>query len=188
MKFTIYKIIFVLNLCFCSTLFAAQKQDKTRITSNVMDIKRKSQTIDFLGNVVVKNGADSMVAQKMTVFYEDDSKMPLNQQSSASKANKNEIKKIEAEKDVKVFSADFVASSDFGYYDPVANLFILEKNVIVNNGDSIGTGEKFIYNLTTRKGDFVGKAVATKPNEDRRVVVVIGSETKNKKSSSKKSD
>lgn len=156
-----------------------------------MDIKRKSQTIDFLGNVVVKNGADSMVAQKMTVFYEDSGNAHKSQEESAegvAKSDKNEIKKIEAEKDVKIFSADFVASSDFGYYDPKADLFILEKNVIVNNGDSIGTGEKFIYNLTTRKGDFVGKSGQANLNEDRRVVVIIGNEAKNKKSSSNKKD
>ena len=31
---------------------------------------------------------------------------------------KAEIKKIEAFKDVKIFSQDFIASSDYGYFDP----------------------------------------------------------------------
>jgi len=148
-----------------------------------MDIKRKVQTIDFLGNVVVKNGPDSMTAQKMTVFYEDSTNSNKSQGKSDIKAinqkrgTKSSIKRIEAEKDVKIFSVDFVASSDFGHYDPRQNLFILEKNVIVNSDDSIGTGEKFIYNLTTRKGNFVGKSDSVRPDEDRRVKIIIGNET-----------
>ena len=36
-----------------------------------MDIKRKNQTIDFFGNVIVEKEDSSMLADKMTVFYEE---------------------------------------------------------------------------------------------------------------------
>ncbi len=157
---------------------ARAKATKTRITSDFIDIKRKTQKIDFLGNVVVKNGPDMMTSQKMTVFYKEEDKNTPTTANGAS--NDNSIEKIIANGDVKIFSSDFVATSDDGYYSPAESLFILENKVIVNNGDSIATGEKFIYDLQTRKGNFVGKSnnIKSRTKEDNRVVVIIGDSAK----------
>ena len=86
------------------------------------------------------------------------------------------IKRIDARENVKIFSDEFIASGDFGYYDPNRDIFVLEKNVIVNNGTSIATGNKFVYELKTKKGHFVGKKseASAEDGQDKRVVIVIG--------------
>lgn len=92
---------------------------------------------------------------------------------------KGEIKKIEAFNNVKIFSQDFIASGEYGYYDPVGSFFVLERKVIVNNGTSIGKGDKFIYNIKTKKGNFVGQKGETslgKTKEDKRVTIIIGND------------
>ncbi len=125
-----------------------------------------------------------MTAHKMTVLYDDNAKSSKSQEKSelsARDSKNSSIKRIDAKQDVKVFSSDFVASSDFGHYNPKDNLFVLEKNVIVNNGDSVAVGEKFIYSLQTRKGSFVGKSGNLKTGEDKRVVVTIGKDAKKPK-------
>jgi lipopolysaccharide transport protein LptA len=140
-----------------------------------MDIKRKQQLMTFLGNVVVEKDDSSLLAQKMKVIYKEGER-------------KNEIKRIDAEQDVKIFSEDFIGSGDVGHYEPDKNLFILEKNVIVNNGTSIASGEKFIYNTITKKGNFVGRKDETSirgNGGDKRVVVVIGNDFNDKKKSKK---
>lgn len=104
---------------------------------------------------------------------------------------KAEIKKIEAFKDVKIFSQDFIASSDYGYFDPQKSIFVLEKKVMVNNGTSIASGDKFIYNIKTKKGNFVGKKQDLSSNENtskKRVVVVIGDDVKEQKKLRKNKD
>jgi lipopolysaccharide export system protein LptA len=111
-----------------------------------------------------------MLSQKMTVFYDDE--------KSASKNTSGKIKKIISDGDVKVFSKEFIATSDFGYYEPLEDRFILEKNVTVNNGTSIATGDKFIYNLKTKRGNFVGKNNEANITGDRRIVVIIGDDLK----------
>jgi len=62
--------------------------------------------------------------------------------------------------------------------------------VIVNNGTSIASGNKFIYDLVTKKGKFVGRKDETSitgNGGDKRVVVVIGDDFPDRKKEMKKS-
>ena len=160
------------------------KNTQTRIRSDIIDIKQKSQKIDFIGNVVVERDDASLLANKMEVYYSD---------KNAVKNNSN-VKEIKAFGDVKMFNDEFVASSDLANFYPDKNIFILEKNVIVNNGTSILTGDKFIYDLKTKKGDFAGQKTANnseknnKKTGDDRVTIIIGDDIKEQNKYFKKND
>lgn len=151
-----------------------QKAVPTKIRSKIIDIKRKSQIIDFFDDVIVQKGDSSLLADEMRVIYEENK--DKNSQSSA-------IKRIDAKKNVKVFSEEFVGTGDIGHYDPKKNLFVLEENVIINNGVSVASGDKFIYDIATKKGKFIGgKNESNIDNrEDKRVIVIIGNEMENEK-------
>jgi len=173
---------FIISLClvFCAFNSAVAqnqgvltKDSPTRIRSDIIDIKRKSQLVTFINNVVVEKDDSSLLANKMKVLY-DKQQDPNNKDKSS-----NSIKRIEAYGDVKIFSEEFIASGDKGHYNPIADLFILENNVIVNNGTSIASGNKFIYSLKTKKGKFVGQKNETSitgNGGDKRVVVIIGND------------
>jgi len=160
------------------------KNTHTRIRSDIIDIKQKSQKIDFIGNVVVERDDASLLANKMEVFYND---------KNTEKNNSN-IKEIRAFDDVKMFNDEFVASSDLANFYPDKNIFILEKNVIVNNGTSILTGDKFSYDLKTKKGNFIGEKIPNNSqknnnkNGDDRVTVIIGDDIKEQNKYFKKND
>jgi lipopolysaccharide transport protein LptA len=166
----------------CNDAAAAQKSKRespTRIRSDIIDIKRKSETVDFISNVVVEKDDSSLLAQKMTVLY--------NEKGDGEQAS---IKRINAKENVRIFSEEFIASGDFGYYDPNKDIFVLEKNVIVNNGTSIASGNKFVYSLVTKKGNFIGgkdETSITGNGDDKRVVVVIGNDLQDRKKQTKKS-
>lgn len=158
------------------------RPSQTRIRSDIIDIKQKSQKIDFIKNVVIEKDDSSMLADKMTIFY--DSKEDKNTSSK-----KNSIKKIEANTNVKIFSQDFVASGDSGYYDPKNNKFILQENVLVNNGTSIASGKEFVYDIKTKKGQFIGDKDLIKNKEkslkDGRIMVIINEDINELNKSSK---
>jgi lipopolysaccharide export system protein LptA len=102
--------------------------------------------------------------------------------------DESSIRRIDAKENVKIFSEEFVASGESGYYEPAKSIFVLEKNVIVNNGSSIASGDKFVYNTITKKGNFVGKKDETSiagNGGDKRVVVVIGGDLGESKESKK---
>ena len=177
----------------------------TKIRSDIIDIKRKSQTINFLHNVVVEKEDSTLLAQKMTVFYEDEKSVEdkpgkdvdaVENETDSTTAKKNsakkgtKIKRIDAADDVKIFTQEFVAKGEIGHYDPEKDIFVLEKNVIVNNGGSVANGDKFVYDLKTKKGNFVGKQRDMSPllrDEDNRVVVVIRSDAKEQQKEQKNS-
>lgn len=163
--------------------------------------------MEFFGNVIVKKGVDTMIADKMIVFYEESQnnkkkekdlteeekqkeEMTRRRDKTPIKEEKNEakIKKIDAYDHVKITSAEFVGTGDKGHYDPIQELFVLEENVVINNGKSIANGEKFIYNLKTKKGNFVGKSKEESRGQDNRVVVTIGSEDMKSKKKSQKEE
>ncbi len=164
------------------------KNIQTRIRSDIIDIKQKSQKIDFIGNVVVERDDNSLLSNKMEVFYIDKT---TNKDKIKNSSN---IKEIKAFGNVKMFNDEFVASSDLANFYPDENIFVLEKNVIVNNGTSILNGDKFIYDLKTKKGNFVGEkslSNAEKNNkkiEDDRVIIIIGDDIKEQKNILKSND
>ncbi len=168
-----FLLILLTVIILYSQGFAASYQNKnqpTTIKSDLIDIKRKSQTINFIGNVRIEKGDDSMLSDKVTVFYLE------NENKTSTKAEK--IKIIKASGNIRMFSKEFVATADKGSFDPNDNVFILEENVLVNKGASAASGEKFIYNVKTKKSKFIGEAKNNKTNDkkDKRAIVIIGGE------------
>lgn len=124
----------------------------------------------------------------MTVLYDEKkgNKSPKNGDEESDK--KSSVKKIYTDEKVKIFSQEFVATGDSGYYDPKEDVFVLERNVMVNNGVSVAQGDKFVYNITTKKSNFIGQKQDGSDQSDKRVVIIIGDDNKDfKKSDLKKS-
>lgn len=165
----------------------SKTETPTRIRSDIIDIKRKSRIVKFINNVVVEKDDSSLLAKEMIVIYDEKSQESRN--IAGSEENNNvSIKRIDASGNVKIFTEEFIASGDYGHYDPKRDVFILEKNVIVNNGTSIASGNKFIYNIKTKQSNFVGAKDETsisKKNGDKRVTVVIGNELMDQEKSKK---
>ena len=195
----ILRLILIILAIFCTakTTFAAQKSkvDKivsTKITANFIDIKRKSETVDLIGNVVVEKEDLSIKADNMVVYYYENKNKTKGDNSDKKD---NAIKKIEAKNNVKVFNGEITATGKYGFYNPDKNNLILEQDVVFNNGTSVATGQKFIYDLKTKKGKLVGGKNISTINQsgdsyiksDGRVVVIIDdNDFKKSKSNSNK--
>jgi lipopolysaccharide transport protein LptA len=149
----------------------------TKIRSKKIDIKRNKQEVRFFEDVIVENGDSSMLSQEMVLIY--DEKKGDNKETT--------IKRIDAIGDVKIFTEEFIATSKSGYYIPSKEQFILEEDVIVNNGTSIASGSRFVYNLLTKKGRFIGEKNESRitgkggVDTDGRVIVIIGEGGSNNK-------
>jgi lipopolysaccharide transport protein LptA len=168
-------ILKLIIITFLITIFADNKASfsniqnnntQTKIKSQFIHIKRKSNKIEFSKNAIIENGDTSILSDKVIVFYEDE---------DSNKSNL--IKEAHAIGNVKIFNQEFVATGESGVYDPNEESFTIKDNVIFNNGTSIAKGEKFIYNIKAQKGWLVGdKENAKKLKNDDRVIVIINEE------------
>jgi lipopolysaccharide transport protein LptA len=163
--FFIIKSAFFIIFCFIFNVKIVFASDfsNVNIKSEIIDIKRNSQKIIFKNNVIVESGDDSLLSDKMIVIYDDN----------------KDIDKIKAIGNVKIFTKDFNASAKYGFYDPNKDLFILEENVIVNDGASIASGENFMYDLINKKGIFVGhknESLINTQTPKKRVKIIINNE------------
>ncbi len=169
--FVIISLFFIQNSLSDNLIFD-DKVRQIKITSKIIDIKKTSQTIDFIDNVVIESGNNSLTSDKMTVFFEEGNN------------KKSAIKKIDAISNVKIFANDFVATANKGYYNPTQDIFVLQEKVVVNNGMSIASGEHFLYDLKNEKGIFIGqkKEIWQDPKQlkqDDRVKIIINQDLKN---------
>lgn len=136
-------------------LFGSENQE-VKIKSKIIDIKRKAQTIEFFDDVIIESGESSLLADWMKVIYQEGGE------------NNTDIEKIIAKGNVKIFTDEFTATSKSGYYDPDKDIFVLEEDVIVNNGLSIASGHHFLYDLQNKKGIFIGDRNETNISEQKK--------------------
>jgi len=175
------------------------------INSKIIELHRLQSRIDFIGNVIVEREDTSFLADKMIVYYnqEKSDKILVKERNHGKKGGESSIKKIDALNNVKIFQEDFVATGDIGSYDPKAGIFTVEQNVTFNSGTSVANGDKFIYDVNTKKGYLTGKKnyiskeksdEEIKQLKDGRVIVIIDEndelikkqKKKNKESENKK--
>lgn len=140
--------MFILRSHADELLSFEDQQEEIKIKSKIIDIKRKKQTIEFVNNVIIESGDSSLLADWMSVIYDEDNDNKVK--------NDSKIKKIIAKGNVKIFTNEFTATSQKGHFDPNKDVFVLEDNVIVNNGLSIASGNHFLYDLKNKKGIFIG--------------------------------
>lgn len=113
----------------------------TKIKSKTIKVKRKSGIIEFNDNAVIEKDDSSILADKMVVFYEE--------QKTDKSAN---LKKVEAIGNVKIFNQEFTVTGKKGIYTPSDDSLVIQDDVILNDGTSVAHGQKFLYNLKTKKG------------------------------------
>jgi lipopolysaccharide export system protein LptA len=183
------------------------------ITADHFYLRKKEANLDFVGNVTIAREEVVMKSSKMLAIFSKESvdKTASGQQKEANEGQNSEGKggqkqndkkhsgktkkytpkllKIISNVPIKIFTNDSVISADRGYYNHLEKQFILEGNVLLNNGTSVVSGNKFIYDLATKKGrllsqflleDNKNKNLKINSKEDskiqKRAVVIINDE------------
>ncbi len=165
-----FKLIIIITFILSATFYnktsfsnIQNNNSQTKIKAQIINVKRNSNKIEFSQNAILENDDTSILADKIIVFYDEDKD---NETTS--------IKEAIAIDNVKIFNQEFVATGDNGLYNTKEESFTIKDNVIFNNGTSIAKGEKFIYNVKSKRGFLVGNAQnASKLKSDSRVIVII---------------
>lgn len=129
-------LLFAIHYLMFTAAYAQEKKtsnEATVITSKTLVTDNKAKTAIFEGDVIAKKGDIKIFSDKMAVFY------------SEEKSGSN-IKKIEAEGNIRLLKEDRVITSKFATYfsEPVEKI-IFTGEPKASEGENVVTGTKMIY-------------------------------------------
>ena len=137
-----FLIVFLSVLCLLSSVLCLSAQEKkaassskepTVITSEILTADNKAKTALFERSVVAKKGEMTLFADKMLVYY------------SEEKGSSN-IKKIDAEGNVKLIKGERIVTSKFAvYFAEPEEKIIFTGEPRATEGENVVTGTKMTY-------------------------------------------
>jgi lipopolysaccharide export system protein LptA len=128
--------------------FSSDNGQPVDVKSESLEVYQNEQKAVFVGNVVATQGESTLRSARLTVFY-DNSGAPAPSQASA-------IKRLEADGDVVVTSADQSATGSKGVFDMTTNQAKLTGNVVLNQGESVIRGKELVVDMKTGVARVIG--------------------------------
>jgi lipopolysaccharide export system protein LptA len=128
----------------------ASPKDALTVDANMLDFFDKEQKLIYSGNVYVVNGPSTLNASRLIIFLED--KKPATNKS----AGNDRVKHIDAEGPVKLVTQDQISTGNAGSYDKADNKVYLNGNVTITQNETVITGDRAIYDVTTGASSVYG--------------------------------
>ena len=154
-----------------------------QIEAATLEVRDKSKTATFSGNVQVVQGDTTMKCQSLVVFYGQEvgigggTATPVTTAKSTPgmPQGAQNIRRIEARGGVTVITKDQNASGDLGIYDLKTKTITLSGNVVVSQGQNVIHGEKVVVDMVTgnarvESGSSNGGAGAPGPGRVRALI------------------
>jgi lipopolysaccharide export system protein LptA len=133
--------------------FGTSSKEPIQIDADSLEVLDAEQRAIYKGNVIVKQGETTMKAAKVIVYYDRRGSTPLGvktaQAPAAAGADNTNLKKVEAEGGVAIFSRDQVATGDRGVYDRATDIVTLTGNVTLSKGPNVTRGQRLVYTVGT---------------------------------------
>lgn len=131
--------------------FGTSSKEPIQIDADSLEVFDAEQRAVYKGNVIVKQGETTMKAAKVTVYYDRRGGTPLGVKTAEAPltpgADNTNLKKVEAEGGVAIFSRDQVATGDRGIYDRATDIVTLTGNVTLSKGPNVTRGQRLVYNV-----------------------------------------
>jgi lipopolysaccharide export system protein LptA len=136
------------------------KDQPVQIEAATLEVRDKTKSATFSGNVQVVQGDTTMKCQNLTVFYgqevgiagsgADAEPAPTKTKAAPGMPQgAQSIRRIEARGGVTVITKDQNASGDLGVYDLKSKTITLSGNVVVSQGQNVIHGERVVVDTTT---------------------------------------
>ena len=130
------------------------KDQPVQIEAATLEVRDKTKTATFSGNVKVVQGDTTMKCQSLVVFYGqevgiDRPAVTTTKSTPGMPQGAQNIRRIEARGGVTVITKDQNASGDLGVYDLKTKTITLSGNVVVSQGQNVIHGEKVVVDMTT---------------------------------------
>jgi len=116
------------------------------ITSEDLQVDQAAGTAIFTGDVILGQGTMRMTAERLVVEYADN-----------PATGETEITKMTATGGVTIISGEEAAESQRAVYTLANTTIVMTGDVLLTQGPSALTGDKFTYNVDTGSGQMSGR-------------------------------
>ena len=140
-------LLIALFISIAHNSYANSNLFEIHIKSDNIKVIQQNNQIIFTNNVVATKDDIVVLSDIMTVNHNK---------------KKSDIDNIIATDRVRISNQEFTATGDKGFYEAKSKIFTLSENVIFNNGTSVVSGEKFIYNFKTKKSSLINNKKSNK--------------------------
>ena len=126
--------------------FSQNRDQPVKIQAGTLEVRDKDKVATFSGNVEVKQGDTTLLANSLDVHYEDDGSAPATTPSAVPNGQQR-IKLIEAKGGVKIIQKDQAATGDTGLFNMRNNVVTLSGNVVLTRGQDVLRGQRLVVDL-----------------------------------------
>lgn len=144
---------------------AMDRNQPLQVDSDRLDAYNAKRMVVFTGNVIAVQGARTIRADRLTIYYKEDSKKKT-AGSAVSETDSGNIEKIEAKGNVSVIEGERIATGDDALFEQVAQKITLTGNVVLKEGENVIRGNKATVFLEEDRGVVEG-------GENKRVRATI---------------
>jgi lipopolysaccharide export system protein LptA len=121
-----------------------------QIEATSLEVRDKTKTATFSGNVQVVQGDTTMKCQTLVVFYDGDAHANAAKLATPGMPdNAQSIRRIEARGGVTVVTKEQNATGELGIFDMKNNTITLTGNVVVSQGQNVVHGDRVVVDMTT---------------------------------------
>ncbi|MCC6890553.1 MAG: LPS ABC transporter substrate-binding protein LptA [Hyphomicrobiales bacterium] len=125
-----------------------KRDQPVKITAATLEVRDKSKTATFSGNVHVVQGETDVRCNVLVVYYDDQRGKGGARAVDTARGNQ-QIRRMEARGSVVVAQKDQRAVGERADFDMQTNTLTLSGNVVVTNAENTLRGERLVVDLTT---------------------------------------
>jgi lipopolysaccharide export system protein LptA len=153
-KYYLALVIIILNASVAiaeNALFNKQSDEPMEITSSRMEAFSKDKLVVFSGNAMVKQGNRVLKADKLFLYYKQDSDKKK-KVGTIEIEKTGDLEKLEAKGNVSLSQGERVATGDEAVYFRDSGKVILTGNAVLSEGKSSIRGDRVIIFINENRG------------------------------------
>ncbi|MDP2838868.1 MAG: lipopolysaccharide transport periplasmic protein LptA [Syntrophales bacterium] len=140
-----------------------EKDQPIQIVSDRMDAYNEKRMVVFSGNAVATQGARTIRAERLTLYYRDDQKKTGWSSVGGGTGN---LERMEAKGHVTITEGERVVTGEEAVFEQDAQKITMTGNAVLREGDNIVQGDRIVVFLNENRGVVEGA-------ESRRVKATI---------------
>lgn len=143
-----------------------EKDQPIQISSDRLDAYNEKRMVVFSGNVVATQGARTIRAERLTLYYRGDQKKPERSTVGLGGEGKGNLEKVEAKGNVTITEGERVVTGEEALFEQDVQKITMTGNAVLREGENIIRGDRIVVFLNENRGVAEGA-------ENQRVTATI---------------